>query len=145
MSVDGMPENCARRSSRRGRPDRGCVARPTCWSLNRLLLRVFPTRTGSRPLHLAVKSLFCNILPLSPLRAIFCEESFHLSLCFQYFAMIGGEGGALDPHRKRFPPHIRYSESDTVALLVPVILLFMTLQVMTQQAVAQQMLNPPHA
>ena len=205
-----MLENCGRRSSGRGRSDRGCVARPKRWSLNWLLSRVSPTQTGSRPLHLASKSLSRNILPISPLSAIFCEEKFCPSLCFQYFAGMGGRGGdlqrlrrkshgltrlgrdlcrpygtrsysspypalkrwaklfraygarfrgvcstyrvgqrvatqSLKPHRHGFPFHIRYSASNSMALLVPLVLLFMTLQVMTQQAVAQPMLSPPQA
>ena len=42
------------------------------------------------------KSLFCKILPINPLTAIFCGQFGKLSLCFQYFAGKLGEGVLLD-------------------------------------------------
>ena len=41
----------------------------------------------------AAKSLQFNILPITPLDGIFCEERFFIALCFQYFAEVVGGGG----------------------------------------------------
>jgi len=40
----------------------------------------------------APKSLFWNILPITPTGSIFCVESFLTAFCFQYFARAGGRG-----------------------------------------------------
>src|SRR5271157_5160067 len=40
------------------------------------------------------KSLFWNILLVTPTGSIFCGEYFLIALCFQYFARYMGEGGA---------------------------------------------------
>ena len=42
--------------------------------------------------HGTAKSLFRNILSITPTESIFCEENIFLALCFQYFARQGGRG-----------------------------------------------------
>ena len=155
---------CLAEVSRRGRPDRGCVARPRRWSLNWLLSKLIPTQTGPRPLCSSAKSLFCKIFPISHWESILCEDFVRPTPCFQYFASRGGRGVPPTSHQKRCTSPICYSElqgcdpqlaslaqrgyrglQQIARSLIFVILLAMTLPLMTQQAVAQQTLTPPPA
>ena len=124
MSEDGMPENCVKRCSGRSCSDRGCVPRlkkQIAGGLRRLERNVCrPYGTQSR----------LQVHPALPRWA-------------KLFRPRRGSFSAASAYR-RCPSDFRYSDSNIMAL-VSVILLFMTLPLMTQQAVAQQTLNPPQA
>ena len=50
-------------------------------------------RTSEEQNNVTSKSLFRNILSITPMGSIFCEQSVLVAFCFQYFADGAGEGG----------------------------------------------------
>src|SRR5271165_4791314 len=72
--------------------EQDCVTRPlpSLFCLRPFL--IFQMLPPLRSQHLSSKSLFWNILPITPTGSIFCGESFLVALCFQYFARDRGRG-----------------------------------------------------